>query len=78
VLLQNGSQEEQDKIIAGLKELEAVTRDIGAGNSTDTNSSTGSGTQKPMDMISHASLMQIQQMTFNHYMWTHNMGSWGW
>ncbi|MGE5614976.1 MAG: hypothetical protein ACM3XR_11295 [Bacillota bacterium] len=77
VLLRNGSQDEQDKIKANLKKLEAVTRDIGAGNGTDskTSSSTGSGAEEPMDMNVHMCLMQMQQQTFNNYMWT---SSWRW
>jgi hypothetical protein len=72
VQLQNGSQAEQDKIRANLKKLEAVTHNIGTNNSTipKTNSSAGSGTQKPMDMNSHWCLMQMQQQTFNTYMWS--------
>jgi hypothetical protein len=63
---------EQDKIRANLKELEAVTRDIGTNNSTDskTNSSTGSGSEKPMSMSAHWCLMQMKQQTFNTYMWS--------
>lgn len=72
VQLQNGSQAEQDAIRANLKKLEAATHNIGTGNSTDpkTNVSAGSGTKKPMDMNSHWCMMQIQQQTFNTYMWS--------
>ena len=68
--LQNGSQAEQDKIRGNLKKLEAVTHNIGTNNSanTETNSSTGSGTQKPMEMTAHWCLMQMKQQTFNTYM----------
>lgn len=63
VLLRNGSKAEQQKIRGQLLKLSAET-----GNA---NPNAGSGKQKaPMDMTTHSSLMAIQQMTFNSYMWS--------
>ena len=72
VQLQNGSQAEQDKIRTNLKKLEAVTRNISTSNSTDpkTNGNTGSGTEEPISMAAHWCMMQMQQQTFNTYMWS--------
>ena len=72
VLLKNGSQAEQDKIRTNLKKLETATRNIGTSNSTSPNTSTSTdpGTKKPMDMTTHWCLMQMQQQTFNTYMWS--------
>lgn len=72
VLMKNGSQAEQDKIRANLKKLEAVTQNIGSSNSgsAGANTGTGSGVEKPMDMTTHWCLMQMQQQTFNTYMWS--------
>lgn len=72
VQLQNGSKTEQDKIRASLKKLEAATHNIGTVSIADpkTNDSAGSGSGKPMSMSAHWSLMQMQQQTFNTYMWS--------
>ncbi len=71
-ILQNGSEEEQDKVRVNLKELGAVTSNID-NNSTDskTNSTGGSESKKPMDMSAHWCLMQMREITFNTYMWSH-------
>jgi hypothetical protein len=73
VQLQNGSQEEQDNIRADLKKLGTVTHSIDASESDSPTSSnsTGSSTEKPMDMAAHWSMMQIHQQTFYSYMWSH-------
>jgi hypothetical protein len=72
--LEYGTDKEQDKIRENLKKLEAVTRDIVANTGTDTNSGStggsGSGTDTPVDMTTHWCMMQIQQQTFNTYMWS--------
>lgn len=72
VQLQSGTQAEQDKIRENLKKLEAATHDIAANNGTSptANGSTGAGTQKPMSMTTHWCMQQIQQQTFNTYMWS--------
>lgn len=72
VQLQNGTQAEQDKIRENLKKLEAATRNITTNNGADptTNSGTGAGAQKPMSMTAHWCMQQIQQQTFNTYMWS--------
>lgn len=63
-LMSNGTEEEQDKIRNSLLELTPEPQ--------PTNDSNESGTgRKPMSMAAHSSLMAIQQMTFNHYMWSH-------
>jgi hypothetical protein len=70
--LKYGTKEEQKKIRDNLIKLEAATHDIGSGNgtNTDTNSGTETGTEKPMDMTTHWCMMQMNQMTFNTYMWS--------
>jgi len=75
--LKYSSKEEQDKIRDNLKNLESVTRNIESNNSsnTETDSSTKTGTVQPMDMTTHWCMMQIQQQTFNSYMWTHGYSS---
>jgi hypothetical protein len=70
VQLKYGSKKEQDKIRDNLKKLEAVTRNIDTSNGTGTKSSNKSGTEKPMDMTTHWCMMQMQQQTFNTYMWS--------
>ena len=72
VQIRNGSQEEQDRVRANLKKLAAETSGIDTTNSTDskTNSGAGSEAAKPISMGAHWSMMQIQQQTFNHYMWS--------
>jgi len=72
VQLENGTQAEQDKIRDNLKKLEAATQNTAAGNGTGqaTNGSSGAGTQKPMSMTTHWCMQQIQQQTFNTYMWS--------
>jgi hypothetical protein len=70
-LLQNGTKAEQDKIRDNLKKLEAATRNMGSDSTgQSTKAGTGSGAEKPMDMNAHWCLMQIQQQTFNTYMWS--------
>lgn len=61
-LVSNGSESEQKKIRNELLKLTPETQ-------TATGGSTSS-TKKPMDMTSHAAMMNIQQMTFNSYMWS--------
>lgn len=69
--LKYGTKTEKKSIRNNLIKLEKVTRDIKTISSTETNSSgSGSGTKKPMDMTAHWSMMQIQQQTFNSYMWS--------
>lgn len=67
VLLRNGSQAEQDKIRTLIKKLDTATRDIGTAPAIQPGKS---GTNRPMDMTSHWCLMQMQQQTFNTYMWS--------
>jgi hypothetical protein len=68
VQLKYGSKEEQKTIRDNLKKLEVVTHDIGT--NPDTNSSTGSEEEEPMDMTTHWCMMQMRQQTFNTYMWS--------
>lgn len=64
VQLQNGTSAEQDKIRENLKKLEATTPKPATSNNT------GAGSQKPMSMSTHWAMQQIQQQTFNTYMWS--------
>jgi hypothetical protein len=66
VQLKYGSKETQDSIRDNLIKLEATTRNIG----TDTGNSTENETNPPMSMTAHWCMMQVQQMTFNTYMWS--------
>lgn len=72
-LLDYGTAKEQAAIREKLMEFEAATRVI-SGKSNNTNADTPvnaeSGTEKPMDMTSHWCMLQINQLTFNTYMWS--------
>ncbi len=62
-LVNNGSKGEQDKIRKDLVKLTPETQ------ATKDSNESGNG-KKPMSMAAHNSLMNIQQMTFNQYMWS--------
>ena len=62
-LLANGSKSEQDKVRSDLLKLPPETQTIKNNEKSGTE-------EKPMSMAAHNSLMAIQQMTFNTYMWS--------
>lgn len=63
-----GTEKEKKDIRDSIKRLEEnKVTEVKAGDKGD-NSSDDSG--KPMDMSTHWSLMQVQQQTFNTYMWS--------
>ncbi|MEA4963367.1 hypothetical protein [Lutispora sp.] len=62
-LLAGGSKSEQDKVRSDIVNLTPETQAIKG------NEKSGAG-EKPMTMAAHNSLMAIQQMTFNTYMWS--------
>lgn len=62
-LMKNGSKTEQEKIRIQLLKLTPESQ------STKTSAKPGT-TSKPMSMAAHSSMLAIQQMTFNTYMWS--------
>ena len=72
-LLRSGTKAEQEKIRSQLQQLEATTRNLNTNNNTRSNNNTNnssSAPKPPLDMTTHGCLMQIQQQTFNTYMWS--------
>ncbi len=59
-LVNNGSESEQDDVRSNLVKLTPETQ-----TTNDSNNS-----NKPMSMAAHNAMMNIQQMTFNTYMWS--------
>lgn len=66
VQLEYGSKETQNSIRDNLIKLGSTTGSIGP----VTDNSNHNETKSDMDMTSHSCMMQIQQMTFNNYMWS--------
>ncbi len=68
---QYGSKKDQDKIRTELKKLTIVPAKKETNQSTNaiTDKNKKSGNKKPMDMITHTAMLQIQQNMFNHYRW---------
>lgn len=63
-LVNNGTEKEQDEVRNNLIKLTPETqKKNGSGKSASND--------VVMDMAAHTAMMNIQQMTFNHYMWTH-------
>lgn len=68
--LRYGTKEQQQKVRDMLIKLEEIKKETEADKGSEQSGETNTGTNKPMDMTSHWSMMQIQQMTFNSYMWS--------
>lgn len=58
-LIKNKLKKEKEEIRKSIKKIQEVS----VAKKTST-------TKKPMSMAAHNSMMQIQQMTFNTYMWS--------
>lgn len=65
-LLQYGATEEKEKIKHSILKLAPRT---------PSSQTSPTGAPKPMPMISHQVLMNMQQQTFNHYMWSRGFKS---
>lgn len=59
-LVNNGSESEQDDVRGNLLKLTPETQTTDASNNSN----------KPMSMAAHNVMMNVQQMTFNTYMWS--------
>ncbi|HEX3047142.1 MAG TPA: hypothetical protein VHY08_20480 [Bacillota bacterium] len=70
VLLRNGSKEEQQKVRNQLLKLSADTPSVDANTNDDSRNNDSKNQNAPMDFATHNSLMAMQQMTFNSYMWS--------
>ena len=68
-LLQFGNASEKEKTRAQLLRL-APSSISAYSTSTSSSSASGKSSPKPMSMVSHNVLMNINQMTFNSYMWS--------
>ena len=74
-LINNGSTKEQDKVRSNLMKLTPDTHTIkGKEQYEETqrikNNEISETEEKPMSMVSHNTLMNIKEMTFNTYMWS--------
>lgn len=73
-LVNNGSTDEQDTVRSSLVKLTPDRPSNASNDQDDTlyteNDKTNNTSSKPMDMVSHNVLMNMQQMTFNSYMWS--------
>ncbi len=70
-LLQFGSPAEKEKIRGQLLKLSTAT----AQSSSTANSSRSGKSSQPMSMVQHNVLMNINQMTFNSYLWSRGFKS---
>lgn len=74
-LVNNGSDEEQDNVRNNLVKLDSESYTVENNEyyeePQDTNNNQSSGSSgKPMSMVTHTVLMNMNQMTFNSYMWS--------
>jgi hypothetical protein len=68
--LQYGTWEEQEEIRENLKNQDVAAQNADSDSSSAEDNASGSESEAPMDMTTHWCMMQMNQMTFNTYMWS--------